>query len=246
MPSDRTATQSGIPRKSREPWIDFMDPELLAELLGRELARDPDHPIWGDDRFLRWFAAKAREEYERTHRMSDDEFRRRGAEFMARVHARKLRVARRDDAVHVRHPVSDPERERPRPVRTGPVPIIEFGIAAGVGRELWDEPVSSWIELPPEVPPGQYISLKIVGNSMAPLMHTGDTVLVRVGSDIQRDTAIVARHPEDGYVCKRVSRLRREVIELVSLERGRPTIIIPRDPACIVGTVVLVWCHHRH
>ena len=56
---------------------------------------------------------------------------------------------------------------------------------------------------------------------------------------------IVARHADDGYVCKRVSRLRRDAIELSSLERGRPRIVIPRDPSCIVGTVILVWCYHR-
>jgi SOS-response transcriptional repressor LexA len=246
MPSDPSGIDTRIRGESGEPWLDFIDPELLAELLGRELARDPDHPIWADDRFLRWFADKAREEYDRTHRMSDDEFRRRGAEFMARVNARKLRVTRGNKAVHVRRRASGSGDDRPRPVRTGPVPVVELGIAAGVGRELWDEPVSSWIELPSDVAPGQYIALKIIGNSMTPLMHTGDTVLVRVGSNVQRDTVIVARHPDDGYVCKRVSRLRRGAIELSSLEPGRPPIVIPRDPTLIVGTVVLVWCHHRH
>jgi hypothetical protein len=46
-------------------------------------------------------------------------------------------------------------------------------------------------------------------------------------------------------VCKRVSGFRRRFIELSSLAGGRPSIMVPRDPACIVGTVVLVWCHHR-
>lgn len=240
MLSDQNATR----QDSFERWLHLLDPEVLAELLGRELLRDPDHPIWGDERFVRWLALKAREEDERRHRVSDEDCRRRGNEFMARAQARKLRVSRDGAGHHVRQS-PHPEWRRPRPVRTGPVPIVELGIAAGVGRELWDEPVSSWIELPPDVPPGQYIALKIVGNSMAPLMHTGDTVLVRIGSDVQRDTVIVARHPDDGYVCKRVSRVRREVIELSSLERDRPLIVVPRDPACIVGTVVLVWCHHR-
>ncbi len=240
MLSDQDDTR----QDSLERWLHRIDPELLAELLGRELLRDPDHPIWGDERFVRWLALKAREEDERRHRLSDEECRRRGTEIMARAHARKLRVSRNGAAHHVRQ-TPHPEWQRPRPARTGPVPIVELGIAAGVGRELWDEPVSSWIELPPDVPPGQYIALKIVGNSMAPLMHTGDTVLVRIGTDVQRDTVIVARHPDDGYVCKRVSRVRREVIELSSLERDRPLIVVPRDPACIVGTVVLVWCHHH-
>jgi len=123
--------------------------------------------------------------------------------------------------------------------------MIELGIAAGVGRELWDEPVSSWVEMPPHMPPGEYVALKIVGNSMAPLMHTGDTVLVRIGADIRCDTVIVARHPDDGYVCKRVRRLTRNVIELSSLEPGRPIIRIPRTAESIVGTVILVWCRHR-
>ena len=240
MLSDQDDTR----QDSLERSLHRIDPELLAELLGRELARDPEHPIWGDERFVRWLALKAREEDERRHRLSDEECRRRGNEFMARAHARKLRVSRTGAGHRVRQ-TTHPEGRRPRPVRTGPVPIVELGIAAGVGRDLWDEPVSSWIELPADVPPGQYIALKIVGNSMAPLMHTGDTVLVRIGSDVQRDTVIVARHPDDGYVCKRVSRVRRQVIELSSLEKDRPLIVVPRDPACIVGTVVLVWCHHR-
>jgi phage repressor protein C with HTH and peptisase S24 domain len=80
---------------------------------------------------------------------------------------------------------------------------------------------------------------------MAPLMHTEDTVLVRVDSAVKRDTVIVARHPEDGYMCKRVSRVRRDMIELTSLEPGRPVITIPRDPRNVVGTVILVWCKHR-
>src|SRR5690348_250857 len=70
-----------------------VDTELLAQFLGRELTRDPKHPIWGDPRFLEWFAAEAREQHERTHRMSDAEFCRRGEEFMARVQAKKPRVA---------------------------------------------------------------------------------------------------------------------------------------------------------
>jgi phage repressor protein C with HTH and peptisase S24 domain len=123
--------------------------------------------------------------------------------------------------------------------------VIELSVAAGVGRELWDEPVESWLEVPADTPAGQYLALKVAGESMAPLMHTGDTVLVRIGADVECDTVVVARHPDDGYVCKRVSRVRKRGIELASLEAGRPLITIPRDPALVVGTVLLVWCTHR-
>jgi phage repressor protein C with HTH and peptisase S24 domain len=126
------------------------------------------------------------------------------------------------------------------------VPVVELGIAAGVGRELWDEPADAWVELPNDAPSGEYVALRVVGDSMAPLMHTGDTVLVRRGAELQRDTVIVARHPDDGYVCKRVSRVRRDSIELASLAPDRPPIVIPRDARLVVGTVMLVWCSHRH
>jgi len=70
-------------------------------------------------------------------------------------------------------------------------------------------------------------------------------VLVKRGSEVRRDTVIVARHPDDGYVCKRVSRVRRTSIELASLAPGLPPIAIPRDARLVVGTVMLVWCTHR-
>lgn len=125
-------------------------------------------------------------------------------------------------------------------------PVVDLGVAAGVGRELWDEMPEQWVELPPEVPSDRrYLALRIVGESMTPVMHTGDVVLVQIGADVKVDTVIVARHPEDGYVCKRVHKVRKRGIELASLEPERPLITIPRDPSLVVGTVLLVWCTHH-
>jgi SOS-response transcriptional repressor LexA len=227
---------------SRSAGSAYPDAELFSEVIGRELASDPNHPMWEDRRFLEWLAVEARSRDRVTRRMSDASFVRRGEELMARAHARLLRVERRGSARLV---PAAPTHEGRGSRRERPAPVIELGIAAGVGRELWDERVEAWVEVPPELPSGDYLALKIVGESMTPLMHTGDTVLVRVGSEVQRDTVIVARHPDDGYVCKRVSRLRRGEIELSSLEPGRPLITIPRDPRLILGTVLLVWCQHR-
>jgi len=210
----------------------------LAEVIGRALMRDPDHPAWSDPRFLEWLAAEAREEARHRRRRVARASRASGEAFMARAHARRLRVAQGGNPPLVRE--ASPAALAPRRV-----PVVELGIAAGVGRELWDEPAEAWVELPNDVPSGEYVALRIVGDSMAPLMHTGDTVLVRRGADVKRDTVIVARHPDDGYVCKRVSRLRRASIELASLAPGRPAIAIPRDARLVVGTVMLVWCTHR-
>lgn len=221
-----------------------LDAELLAEAVGRGLIRNPEHPVWRDDRFLAWLAAEARARAERRVRVSEEVLVDRGEQLMAKAQANKLRVSRRGNSSPV-EPAMRSAESSPASTPHGAVAVVELGIAAGVGRELWDEPVQSWVELPPDMPPGKYVALKIVGESMAPLMHTGDTVLVRIGADVKRDTVVVARHPEDGYVCKRVSRVRRDAIELSSLEPGRPIITIPRDPSLMVGTVVLVWCQHR-
>ena len=211
---------------------DAMELEIeLAEELGRTLLRDPAHPAWSDKRFLDWLAADAREDARHVARRASVSAQVRGEAIMARAQARRYQVRQRGRA-----PL---QRER------GSVPVVELGIAAGVGRELWDEPTDTWVELPNEVPAGEYVALRIVGDSMAPLMHTGDTVLVKRGANVTRDTVIVARHPEDGYVCKRVRRVGRTSIELASLAPGRPPIVIPRDSRLVVGTVMLVWCSHR-
>jgi SOS-response transcriptional repressor LexA len=229
----------------RIPW----DELRLAELVGRELLRDAESPVWRHDGFMAWIADEARAygERRRTGRQTDEEFLARGRDLRARVLARNLGVRMAAHAPATREAAGRgslaQEFECARAERT--TPVIDLGVAAGVGRELWDEAPDQWVELPLDVPDDRYVALRIVGESMTPIMHTGDVVLVRIGPDVEADTVIVARHPDDGYVCKRVSKVRRRGIELASLEPGRPSITIPRDPALVVGTVLLVWCAHR-
>lgn len=206
----------------------------LAETLGRALLRDPDHPAWSDGRFLNWLGADTREGARHASRRTSAMA---GEAIMARAQGRRYGVRQRG-----RPPLV---REHSASTGRGAVPVVELGIAAGVGRELWDEPAEAWVDLPNDTPAGEYVALRIVGDSMTPLMHTGDTVLVKRGPDVRRDTLIVARHPDDGYVCKRVRRVGRTSIELASLAPGRPPIVIPRDARLVVGTVMLVWCSHR-
>jgi len=131
-------------------------------------------------------------------------------------------------------------------VRDGLVPWPELGVAAGVGRELWDEPCARWIELPRAIATGhKYVALTVSGSSMEPALHAGDVVLVSVGSAVRRDSIVVARRPEEGYVVKAVGRLSRRAIELRSLNPEFATFSIPRDEALIVGTVVMRWCAHE-
>jgi len=224
------------------------DWERCVELLGRLTRRGAEHPSWQHPQFLEWLAIELREREERRTRVSDADFVERGETLLARVQARRARLAR-EDTPPIMHQRRASVRGESEPVDVGPerfTPIVDLGVAAGVGREIWDEEPAGWVELPAAIPSGDYIAFRIAGDSMSPLMHTGDTVLVQRGPEHRRDTVVVARHPEDGYVCKCVRRIGRDTIELGSLAPDGPTLRLPRDARLVVGTVVLVWCtHHR-
>jgi len=225
------------------------DRDTLAEFVGRELARDPAGPVWSDERYLEWLREELRDRGAREHRMSDEDFARQGEAIMAQAQAKRLKLVLRERAL--------PQREAPPEYmgasiqdglaapRGAGVPFVSMGIAAGDGRELWDEPVEQWVSLPDDMPDARYLALRVVGDSMAPLMHSGDRVLVRLGADVERETVIVARHPDDGYVCKRVANVGSDRLELASLAPDRAPITIPRRQELIVGTVVMVSRGHR-
>jgi SOS-response transcriptional repressor LexA len=123
-------------------------------------------------------------------------------------------------------------------------PVLDLGAAAGVGRELWDEPCTSWLELPEDVPPGQHVALTVRGDSMEPLLHAGDTILLKLDPELRRGAVVVARRPDDGYVVKRVSRVGPKVVELASLNPRYPPIRIPRRDDLVLGTVLMCWRQH--
>jgi hypothetical protein len=227
--------------RDRPTW----DGEALAESLGRELARRDDATVWSDQPFVEWFVAEARADAERRGRgQSDPEsLRRSGRALRARVLARRCGVG----LVEAPPPLVTPSRFAPpaqvmdEAVRAGAVARVDLAAAAGAGRELWDEPVEQWVALPRGAPRMRALALRIAGESMAPLLHTGDTVLVELGPALVRGRVVVARHPDDGYVCKRVERVGRREVLLASLDPAYGTVTIPRDERLVVGTVRLVW-----
>ena len=125
----------------------------------------------------------------------------------------------------------------------GCAPVLDLAAAAGVGRELWDEPCTSWLELPDDLPSGQHVALTVSGDSMEPLLHAGDTILVKIDPELRRGAVVVARRPDDGYVVKRVSRVGPKVVDLASLNPGYPPIRIPRRDDLVLGTVLMCWRH---
>jgi SOS-response transcriptional repressor LexA len=218
------------------------DPSLF-EIVGHEALLDPAGVVWRDDR-LRDLLADANDEAR--HRESDTIALVRGHDLQMVALARRYGVRRLEsEPVSAAAPVATARQlmDLARRMRTSPV--VDLGVAAGVGRELWDEPVERWIPIPDDLPSGDYVSLKVDGDSMSPLLHTGDTVLVRLGQSLETNRIVVGRHPEDGYVCKLVRRFDRRQVVLASLQPGRPEVTIPDSPSLIFGTVLMVWCPHR-
>ena len=135
--------------------------------------------------------------------------------------------------------------------RAGAAPLVELAVAAGAGRTLWDEPSDSWVVVPTEaqLPDRRYVALRIVGDSMTPLLHSGDTILVDLDGDVRPGAILVARGADDGgasdgYMVKRVDAVSGATLQLSSLNPVYPGLAIPSDPRHILGPVVLRWCTH--
>jgi phage repressor protein C with HTH and peptisase S24 domain len=135
--------------------------------------------------------------------------------------------------------------------QAGAAPLVELGVAAGAGRALWDEPCDTWVVLPSTagLPSRRYVALRIVGDSMTPLLHSGDVVLVDLDGEIRSGTILVARGLDDGgvndgYMVKHVDAIAGTTLQLSSLNPAYPGLAIPSDRRHILGPVVLRWCGH--
>jgi SOS-response transcriptional repressor LexA len=215
----------------------------LVDLIGFVERYRMDSPAFEDPRFAAWLAGQGVL----------------GAELLSptevKALSRRIVADLEGDRLGVLMPTRVPE---PRPLdHAGPVSgvieeavarhesaLVDLDVAAGAGRELWDVECELCIPLPAELPRGRHLALRVSGESMEPLVHAGDVIVIRLGIDVTRDTVIVARGPDDGYVVKRVGRASRRSIELLSLNPAFPPLHIPRVANVVLGTVVLRWCGH--
>jgi SOS-response transcriptional repressor LexA len=239
------------------------DVDLLMRIVGRAAYERIDPMDPRQQRFFEWLAREARlgqsgaerRETERAaqafvERILQRRAAERAAERSRRTGAVRAPASGRLRLVNEPPPYRDLAADEAAPrfgsARGGvPAPAWDLSVAAGAGRELWEEPPTGCVDVPNDMGDGRYVALAVTGDSMEPLMHTGDTILIRLGSDVAADDVVVARHPERGHVVKRVGRVDGMRIELTSLNPAYEPLEIPNDAALILGTVVLRWRPHE-
>lgn len=221
----------------------------FAKLRHRGMMRRDDSAMFRDVRLIEWMAKDARDSGAdglEDDAWSDDEILQVARSIQSSVAAARCRLRRINGSpeFHVpEFPGSAPNvLEDAR--RAGAAPCLDLAVAAGIGRELWDEECGSWVKLPPDMPRGNYVALKVAGESMQPLLHPGDVMLVRLEPVPSTGDVVIARVDDDRFVVKRVGRVTPSSIELLSVNPEFPPLQIARASNSIVGTVLLSWCDH--
>lgn len=246
---DRLAEAAG--EEAIEQLERITDP--MIHLVGFEESRSPVSRLWADVRAVDYLAGNGvvAGDGPRAPRMTDDERRALRDRILGGIAGERLRMRsverelKTRRAVHAGRigPALLTEAERQHHA----VMVPELAIAAGAGAELWELECDTLVELPPEVPRGQYLTLRVAGDSMEPLLHSGDLLLVRLGGATAVGTVVVARLPDHGYVVKEVCGISHDYLELRSLNPAYGPFRIPRVDAegAVLGTVLMRWCSHE-
>jgi len=208
----------------------------ISDLLRLRSMRNETARMFRDLRLMRWLATEARAVAR--DGIEPDPWNGEEVEALAE----RIRMAVVADRSGVRRlsgrPLSVPPSES-----ADAVPWVQLATAAGIGRELWDEDCDTWIALPGDLPRGKYVALNVSGESMLPLLHDADVVLVNMTAVAKPGDIVLARASE-GYVVKRLVRIAQTGVELESLNADFAPVTIRDDSRPIVGVVVLRWCNH--
>lgn len=105
-----------------------------------------------------------------------------------------------------------------------------------------DDP-DDWEEIPEDMAKsGEYIALRIKGDSMEPRMRTGDVVIVRLQPDVENGDIAIVRVNGDEATCKKIKKT-PEGIMLISLNPAYEPMFFTKKqvqtlPITILGRVV--------
>jgi hypothetical protein len=213
----------------------------LMRLVGTQVERRDDGLQHQSESLLAWIAHDLRSGASAADRARDE----REAEAFARRTAARLAVRRAERRLP---PV--PLRRRDAPVAAtvaqslglalddGCAVLLELAAAAGAGRELWDEPCDTWVELPSDLPSARYLAMRVEGDSMQPVLAPRDVILVQLDAVPAVDDLVVARRPDAGFVVKRVASQTPRQLELASFNEAYEPVMVRRDPSTVLGTVI--------
>lgn len=139
-----------------------------------------------------------------------------------------------------------PDQESP-PRKKG-VRIPVYGdVAAGVpilAIENYDsDDPDDWEEITEEMARnGEYIALRIHGDSMEPRMKTGDVVIVRLQPDVETGDVAIVRVNGDSATCKKIKKTPEGLWLIPFNPAHEPMFYNPHDiaeiPVTIIGRVV--------
>jgi SOS-response transcriptional repressor LexA len=221
------------------------DEDALLIFLGRQLVERTPRLVEDDERFMNWLAKDLRRRPGSLDDWSSQRVRRVRQRVLERALAERFAVKRGDRLVRRQVEGRALREAVEHAAQARCAPWTPLAAAAGIGRDLWDEECDQWVELPPSTKGGRFVALQVAGDSMTPLLHPGDTILVRLGSAVKRDTIALVRSGDDGYVVKRVGRVGRREIELLSINKSYPPLVLPRDQGDVLGTIIMRWCVHN-
>ncbi|HEX6575624.1 MAG TPA: S24 family peptidase [Gemmatimonadaceae bacterium] len=214
--------------------------DVLSHLLGTALEHT-DEGFTECEPFLRWLAREARSELTSAEK---EESEREAIAFARRV-APRIKAANLDRRLP-RQPLEEVPAASPSGLReainvaaqTRHAPLLDMSVAAGTGRALWEEPCDTWVKVPLPLPDGRHLALRVNGDSMNPLLESGDVILVGLDRPVSEGDMVVAQRSENEYVVKRVANLSDLVIELESLNPDHPRFNLRRQSGAILGVVV--------
>lgn len=135
-----------------------------------------------------------------------------------------------------------------KPARRKGVRIPVYGdTAAGVPilaiEDFDSDDPDDWEEITEDMAHGgDYIALRIKGDSMEPRMKTGDVVIVRLQPDIETGDVAIVRVNGDSATCKKIKKTPQGLWLISFNPEYEPMFYSPKDieelPVAIIGKVV--------
>src|SRR5688572_25523911 len=221
------------------------DQQLIDELMRRVAAEVEitDTETDGlDEWFLSWLAYDLRLGLTASEREEDDRNAKAFSNRMSRqiaVRRMERKLPRRELRYRAATIMLDVSTSLAHSAGEGCATMLDLAVAAGAGRELWDEPCEEWLELPDDIAPSEhYLALRVAGESMSPVLEPRDVILLRMNVAPRLDDMIVVRVPDRGYVVKKIASIDSRMLMLASFADGYDPLLVANDRSTILGTVI--------